>query len=83
MAYSLICLSMICCCIGAGSASQTRSAGWRLLSSSAAPGAARPSTSTLLQEPELVAADEVGLRDQIRRPDRVGPEPQMRNGLRS
>ncbi len=37
----------------------------------------------LLQEPFVVAADKVRSPHQIRRPDRVGAEPQMRNGLRS
>ena len=36
--------------------------GWRQLSSSVAPGAARSSTSGALEQPELVAADEAGLR---------------------
>ena len=36
-----------------------------------------------LEQPELVAADEAGLRDEVRRADRLRPEAQVRDGLRA
>ena len=36
-----------------------------------------------LEQPELVAADEAGLRDEVGRADRLRPEAQVRDGLRA
>ena len=37
----------------------------------------------LLEQAELVAGDEVGVLDEVRRADRLGPEPQVRHGHRA
>ena len=52
MTYSLS-LSMICCCTSCGSSSQTSSAGYGLLMSTVAPGAAAASVSSLKRKSNL------------------------------
>ncbi len=75
-------LSITCCCTERGSWSHTRSGGYGLLSRNVAPGLARSRIFISLEQPEVVARDEVGVVDQVGRANRLRPEAQMRHGDR-
>ena len=83
IAYTSMCLARICSWTGRGSASQTSSGGCRQLSSSVAPGAARPSTSTCSSSPNWWQPTKLALLHEVGRPDRLRPEAQVRHGLRA
>ena len=69
---SAISLSMICCCTSRGRWSHTSSGPYGLLSRKVAPCLALVEHRHPLEQPELVAGDEVGVLDQVGRADRVG-----------
>ena len=68
---------------GAAARPTPRPAGARQLSSSVAPGAARPSTSTRSSSPNWWQPTKLACCDQVRRADRLRPEAQVRDGLRA
>ena len=70
-------LSISCCCASRGSRSHTSSGPKGLLSRNVPPGLAYVQNLHLLEQAELVAGDEVGFIDQVRRVDRFGSEPQV------
>ena len=71
MTYSSIFLARICSWMGRASTSQTSAAGCGAVEQQRRPGRGAAQDLGVLEQPELVAADEARLVDQVRRADRL------------
>ena len=76
-------LARICSWTGRGSASQTSSGACAAVEQQRRAGRRPAEHVDLLEQPEVVAADEARLLHEVRRPDRLRPEAQVRHGLRA
>ena len=78
-----MCLARICSWIGRESASQTSSGRVRAVEQQGRAVGRAAEHVDPVEQPELVAADEARLLDEVGRADRLWPEAQVRDGLRA